>query len=160
MRHRVRLRCRDWEYIGASCQVANSIRDGVRVNFKSGLRPKPFDQGVSKKDPIQPKVDFLSTELPRFETCGAWKQAYSIRYISRMFLVPKPGVNKSLLIDLHELKSYCAELSMSCETLKHLRHMSRPGDYFVSLDLTDGYYTLGIREEDRDFFTVNYRGEL
>jgi hypothetical protein len=33
----------------------------------------------------------------------------------------------------------------------------RPGDYFVSLDLTNGYYTLGIREEDRDFFTVNFR---
>ena len=49
---------------------------------------------------------------------------------------------------------------MSCETLKHLRHLSRPGDYFVSLDLADGYYTLGIREADRDFFTVNYRGEL
>jgi hypothetical protein len=32
--------------------------------------------------------------------------------------------------------------------------MTRPGDYFVSLDLTDGYYTLGIREEDRDYFTV------
>jgi hypothetical protein len=47
---------------------------------------------------------------------------------------------------------------MTCETLKHLRHLSRPGDYFVSLDLTDGYYTLGIREEDRDYFTVNYRG--
>jgi hypothetical protein len=44
--------------------------------------------------------------------------------------------------------------------MKHLRHLSRPGDYFVSLDLADGYYTLGIREEDRDFFTVNYGGEL
>jgi hypothetical protein len=43
---------------------------------------------------------------------------------------------------------------------QHLRYLSRPGDYFVSLDLTDGYYTLGIREEGRDFFTVNYRGEL
>jgi hypothetical protein len=38
--------------------------------------------------------------------------------------------------------------------------MSRPGDYIVSLDLSDGYYTLGIIEEDRDFFTVNYKGEL
>jgi hypothetical protein len=46
---------------------------------------------------------------------------------------------------------------MTCETLKHLRHLSRAGDYFVSLDLADGYYTLGIREEDRDFFTVDYR---
>jgi hypothetical protein len=78
-----------------------------------------------------------------------------------MFLVPKPGVNKwRLIIDLRELNNYCAEFNMSCETLKHPRHMSRQGDYFVSLDLTDGYSTLGIREEDRDFFTVNYRGEL
>jgi hypothetical protein len=49
---------------------------------------------------------------------------------------------------------------MTCETLNHLRHLSRPGDYFVSLDLTDGYYTLGRREEDRDYFTVNYRGDM
>jgi hypothetical protein len=78
-----------------------------------------------------------------------------------MFLVPKPGVNKwRLIIDLRELNNYCVEFNMSCETLKHLRHLSRQGDYFVSLDLTDGYNTLGNREEDRNFFTVNYRGEL
>jgi hypothetical protein len=38
---------------------------------------------------------------------------------------------------------------MTCETLKPLRHFSRPDEYFVSLDLMDGYYTLIIREEDR-----------
>jgi hypothetical protein len=30
----------------------------------------------------------------------------------------------------------------------------------VSFDLTDGYYTQGIREEDIEYFTVNYRGTL
>jgi hypothetical protein len=30
----------------------------------------------------------------------------------------------------------------------------------VSFDLADGYYTLGIREEERDFFTVDYRGTM
>jgi hypothetical protein len=34
------------------------------------------------------------------------------------------------------------------------------GYYFVYLDLADGYYTLGIKEEDLDFFTVNYRGTM
>jgi hypothetical protein len=78
-----------------------------------------------------------------------------------MFLAPKHGHNEWwLIIDLRELNRYCSEFSMSCETLKHLHHPSRPGNYFVSLDLTDGYYTLGIREEDRDYFTVNYRGTL
>jgi hypothetical protein len=64
-----------------------------------------------------------------------------------------------LIIDLSELNNYCAEFNMLCETLKHLRHLSRPVDFSVSLDLADGYYTLGIREEDRDFFTVTYKGE-
>jgi hypothetical protein len=45
---------------------------------------------------------------------------------------------------------------MTCETFKHFRHLYRPGDYFVSLDFTDGYYTLGIRPEDREYFIVNY----
>jgi hypothetical protein len=63
-----------------------------------------------------------------------------------------------LIIDLRELNNYCPEFNLSCETLKHLRLLSRLGDYFVSLDLADSYYTLGIREEDRDFFTVNYIG--
>jgi hypothetical protein len=98
MRHRVRLRWRDWEHIGASGQVVNWIRHGVRVKFKHGLRPKPFNHGVSKKDATQPQLDFHSTEVPRFEACGAWECAYHTRDISRMFLVPKPGVNKWRLI--------------------------------------------------------------
>jgi hypothetical protein len=30
----------------------------------------------------------------------------------------------------------------------------------ISFNPTDGYYMLGIREEDRDYFTVIYHGEL
>jgi hypothetical protein len=106
------------------------------------------------KDTTQPQLEFLATKLPRFEACGARERAHNTRYVSRMFLVPNPGVKKwRLIIDLRELNNYYAEFNM-CETMKHLRHLSRPGDYFVSLDLADGYYTLGISEEDREFFTV------
>jgi hypothetical protein len=67
------------------------------------------------KGATQPQLDFLSTELPRFEACGAKERAYSTRYISRMFVVPKPGVNKwRLIIDFCELSSYCAEFNMAC----------------------------------------------
>jgi hypothetical protein len=54
MRHRVRLRWMEWEHIGASGQVMNSIRHSVRVKFKNGLRPKPFNHGVSMKSSTQP----------------------------------------------------------------------------------------------------------
>jgi hypothetical protein len=61
--------------IGASGQVVNWIRHGVRVKFKNGLRPKSFNHGVSMKDATQRPLDFLSIELPRFEGCGAWERA-------------------------------------------------------------------------------------
>jgi hypothetical protein len=114
------------------------------------------------QDATRAQLEFLDSELPRFEGCGAWERSHIPRYVSRMFLVPKPGDNHwHLIIDLCELNRYCSEFTMTCETLKRLRHMSRPGDNFVSLDLTDGYYyTLGTREEDRDYCTVNYRGSM
>jgi hypothetical protein len=46
------------------------------------------------------------------------------------------------------------------ETLKHLKNLTRDGDWMVSFDLADGYYTLGIRGEDIYFFTINYHGTL
>jgi hypothetical protein len=109
MRHRVRLRWREWEQIGSSGQVVNWIRHGVRVKLKNGLRPKPFNHGVSMKDGTQQQLDFLATKLPCLEACGAWERANNTRYVSRMFLVPKPGVNKwRLIIDLRELNNYYA----------------------------------------------------
>jgi hypothetical protein len=47
MRHRVRRRWRELELIGASGQVASWIRNGVRVELKQGLRPRPSNHGVS-----------------------------------------------------------------------------------------------------------------
>jgi hypothetical protein len=65
-----------------------------------------------------------------------------------MFLVPQPGSNQwRLIIDLRELNRYCSKFNTAMETLKHLRHLSRPGDYFVSLASrlpSDGLVRLGI----------------
>jgi hypothetical protein len=152
MRHRVRRRWREWERIGTSGQVLSWIRHDVCVKFKHGSRSRPFNHGTSMLDATPAQLEFLNSELPRFEAYGAWERAYNPRYVSHVLLVPKHGHNQwYLIIDLCELNRYCFQLKMTCETLKHLRHLSHPGDYFVSLDLTDGYYTLGIRKEDYDY---------
>jgi hypothetical protein len=65
---------------GASGQVVSWIRHGVRVKFKIGLCPKPFNHGVSMNDATQPQLDFLATDLPQFEACGAWECTYNTHY--------------------------------------------------------------------------------
>jgi hypothetical protein len=113
MRRRVRRRWRVWERIGASGQVPSWIRHGVRVKFKHGVRPKPFNHGISMLDLTPAQLEFLNSELPRFGACGAWERAGNSRYVSRMFLVPKPGCNQwRLIIDLRELNRYFATFNM------------------------------------------------
>eukprot|EP00873_Tetraselmis_striata_P027573 jgi/Tetstr1/447837/TSEL_003755.t1 len=104
----------------------------------------------------------MDGKLARFLAVGAWKRGYCAKWVSRLFLVPKPGTNKwRLIIDLRPLNRYCETRDLSFETLSHLRNLARPGDYMLQImDLQDGFYANGIAHEDRDFFTVDYRGTL
>eukprot|EP00873_Tetraselmis_striata_P018313 jgi/Tetstr1/438577/TSEL_027128.t1 len=127
--------------IGAGCMVVNmTIRNGVRIMFKNGP-PTPFHyQGVSMGDATPDQLRFMNSELARFLASGAWEEGHCSRWISRLFLAPKPGVNKwrLIIIDLQPLNRYCEERDLSFETLTRLRHMARPGDYMMSMDLHDG----------------------
>jgi hypothetical protein len=52
-------------------------------------------------DATQQQLDFMDSELPRFLQSGAGKHGHRNRWVSKMFLVPKPGENKwRLIIDL------------------------------------------------------------
>eukprot|EP00873_Tetraselmis_striata_P006924 jgi/Tetstr1/427188/TSEL_017376.t1 len=46
------------------------------------------------------------------------------------------------------------------ETLLGVRHLTKKGDYMFSFDLQDVFYALGIAHADRDYFTVDVRGQL
>jgi hypothetical protein len=63
-----------------------------------------------------------------------------------------------VIIDLQPLNKQCKENKLKYAKLPQI--LTRAGDWMVSFDFTDGYYTLGTREEERNFFTVNYRGTL
>eukprot|EP00873_Tetraselmis_striata_P034560 jgi/Tetstr1/454824/TSEL_041704.t1 len=132
------------------------IRNGVRISFKNGP-PAPFNQGVSMEDATPDQLRFTDEELARFLASGAWEKGHGLRWVSRLFLVPKPGVNKwRLIIDLRPFNRYCEGRSMSFETLTRLCHvLARPDDYMLSMDLQDGFYAVGIAPEDRDYFTVS-----
>eukprot|EP00873_Tetraselmis_striata_P011766 jgi/Tetstr1/432030/TSEL_021503.t1 len=73
----------------------------------------------------------------------------------------EPGTNNQVAPS-HRLPQllYCKERKLGYETLKQPQEHVPRGDWIVSFDLADGYYTLDIHEVDRDFFTSDYRGTL
>jgi hypothetical protein len=46
------------------------------------------------------------------------------------------------------------------ETLLGVRHLTRKVDYVFIFVLHDGFYAHGINPADRNYFTVNVRGQL
>eukprot|EP00873_Tetraselmis_striata_P046628 jgi/Tetstr1/466892/TSEL_011347.t1 len=148
MRHRMRRSWQAWADLGVGRQVVDMIRNGVCIPFKNGP-PAPFNQGVSMEDATPDQLRFMDDELARFLASGAWEEGHCSQWVSRLFLVPKPGVNTSrLIIDIRPLNRYCEERSLSFETLTRLRHLARSGEYMLSMNLRDGFYAVGIAPED------------
>lgn len=40
------------------------------------------------------------------------------------------------------------------------RYLVCGGEWAFSFDLHDGYYTMGLKQDDRDYFTINVRGTI
>eukprot|EP00873_Tetraselmis_striata_P025467 jgi/Tetstr1/445731/TSEL_033379.t1 len=132
--------------------------DDKRLEFRV-MQPKFKLHATPRRYPAQ--LTFLEGELARLVESGAWELGTCRKWVSRLFLVPKPGVNQwRCIIDLRVLDSYCVRKRLKMETLLGVRHLTKKGDYMFSFDLQDGFYALGIAEADRDYFTVDVRGQL
>ena len=90
---------------------------------------------------------------------GVLATAASSRWVSRAFLVRKPG-GWRLVIDLRTINNYCDIKGMKMETLKRLRTIAKENDWMVTFDLKDDFYALSIAPEDREYFAVNINGQI
>ena len=159
MRHRVRRSWAAWKAIGASGATLEWILHGVRIPFRHGP-PPAYNHGISLLDATPAQLAFVEAELARFETAGAFERGSCARWVSRLFLVPKGTDKWRIIIDLRHLNDFCEKRSMEFETLRRVRRLARRNDYMLSLDLEDGFYAVGVAREDRDYFTVDVRGQL
>ena len=147
-----------WIELGSSKTVQTWIQPGVRVPWKKGP-PPPFNRGKSLLQRTSQQDEFWQVEKERLVNCGAWERGGSRDFVTKAFLVPKPGTNKwRLVVDLRHLNSFVEGESTKFETLKGLRRMARRNDWMFSFDLEDGYYAVALRPEDRHYFTVRYQG--
>eukprot|EP00873_Tetraselmis_striata_P036659 jgi/Tetstr1/456923/TSEL_043593.t1 len=122
-----------------------------------------IEEAASQEDATDSQLRWWAEESSRLVRAGALDFGVSSRYMSRVFLVPKPYSNKwRFVIDLRKLNLYRAVRKMlRFETLRRLRYLTCRGDKAFSFDMhDDGYYALGLREDIRDYFTINVRGTL
>jgi hypothetical protein len=146
--------------MGASPRVLTWVQRGVRIQF-TRRPPEAFHRGGSLSELTPAQEEWWREERARLMAAGAWEPATCGRYVSKAFLVTKPGANSwRLVLDLRHLNSFCQAYGMRMETLKKLQRVMRGGEWMASFDLKDGFYALGIAPEHRKFFTFEVAGEL
>lgn len=90
---RVRRRLGGWRQVGADAQILGWLQHGVKLPFLRGP-PPPYDYGNSCVDVDPAGQKFLDFETARLLASGAWEKTTDSRFVSRAFLVPKPGHTK------------------------------------------------------------------
>ena len=171
LRHRLRRRWRAWKAHGAGRRTVGWLRGGVNLEtqWKDGP-PRPFNQGESMRELDSEEQAWLEAETARLFASGAWEPAECHQYISKAFLVPKksdeldhlgqPVRKFRLVIDLRHLNSFCQDYTVKYQTLATLSRWGVKGSYGFSWDLMDGYHAIGIRRQDKKYFTMNLQGRL
>ena len=103
---------------------------------------------------------FLRDLLQKHFDSGALEPATSDRYVTKAFLLDKPGQpgKYRLVIDLRWVNTHLRAQTMRMENLKSLRHLSQEDDWLFSLDLEDGFHCVPVHPDDRRYLTILVEG--
>ena len=151
----------EWSKLGSDAWVSEVIRFGYRISFRE--RP-PLSDPIDFHSYGGKGVKFLAldTEVTTMLEKNAIEHVPDPGpgFYSRMFVVPKPGVNRwRPIIDLSVLNRWVDVPSCKFETNRSVMQALRQGDWMVSVDLRDAYFQIPVHPESRKYLRFVWKGE-
>lgn len=112
---------------------------------------------------IPPQIKFsdiekvqIKAELQRFLKCKIIEPVHESdhgEYISNIFTRPKKEGKIRVILNLKQFnEKYVDHIHFKMETLKSAIDSMRPNCFFGSVDLSEAFYSIPIKQEDRKFF--------
>ena len=82
------------------------------------------------------------------------------QFVSRLFLVPKKTGDLRPVINLRPLNKFIIHKHFKMENLQNVTQLVRKGDYMVTIDLKDAYFSIPIHQSHRKFLRFSWRNQL
>ena len=82
------------------------------------------------------------------------------QFVSRLFLVPKKTGDLRPVINLRPLNKFIIRKHFKMENLQNVTQLVRKGDYMVTIDLKDAYFSIPIHQSHRKFLRFSWRNQL
>lgn len=135
---------RNWESITSDAFVLQ-LAKGIPLEFVQEIPsqyelPRYYNFNAHDKDIIDLEVKNLVERKIVSEIEEGWK------FVSNIFIRPKPNNKFRLIIDLSPLNAYIHKEHFKMDNLNSAIDLMSPNSFLASIDLKDAYYTLPIAE--------------
>ena len=109
---------------------------------------------MNERDQINEQIKKLM-EKGVIEECDFVKN----KFISKIFLRPKPDGSCRLILNLKELNKFIDTGHFKLEDIKTVKTLLHQGCFLASLDIKDAYYIILIEKESRKISEIHFHGE-
>ena len=77
-------------------------------------------------------------------------------FISTLFLVPKKTGDLRPVINLKPLNEFVRKIRFKMESIDFVKHLLHPGDFMITIDLKDAYFSIPIHLQDRKYLRFSW----
>ena len=148
-----------WKELKVPNVVLEWVENGAELPFTNDCYPSFYLKNYKKHS--ESEIYFMKTEISGLVESGAIKKVKERpTCVSPITCVPKKGKNKYRLItDLRELNLALNTPFFKYEDIDSVTDIIEPDDYFVSLDVKNGFLHVPIAEHHQQFLGIEFQGE-
>ena len=142
--------------------MLNIITNGYVLPFLSKPNLVRFPLIVSEYKAL-PKDQALANCIQSLLSKNAIKRVENVKslgFYSRLFLVPKPHQRWRPVIDLSRLNTFLHVEKFKIETPESIRPSLIPGEWILSIDLSDTYLHIPIHPHSRKYLRFCHRSQV
>ena len=147
-----------WQRITTDQFILQTIQ-GYRLEFfavpQQVVAPVTVVKGLTQQNVMQEEIEKLLLK-------GAIQlvSPSNGQFFSRLFLVPKKTGDLRPVINLRPLNKFIIRKHFKMENLQNVTQLVRKGDYMVTIDLKDAYFSIPIHQSHRKFLRFSWRNQL
>ena len=153
---------RDLQINKCSDSVLNIITNGYILPFISKpklVRAPLIHSGHKALHKDQALASCIQSLLSK-NTIERVENVKSLRFYSRLFLVPKPHQRWRPVIDLSRLSAFLLVERLKMETPESIRASLIPGEWVSLIDLSDTYLHIPIHPNSRKYLRFYHRSQV
>ena len=145
----------EWEQVTSCKFILNIIKYGYIIQFEAD----PFQEKFIERH-FSDEITKIC--LKKIKELLSSKAIISVdpdpgQFLSNIFPVPKKSLNEyRIILDLSKLNKFVKKISFKMDSLDYIISMIRPGDFFISIDISDAYYSVAMNILSTPYLTFKF----